>query len=50
MAYRKRSRQCHPDKVGATAEANRMMGELAAANAAIQSSLDTDLALGDFLD
>ena len=27
-----------------------LMGELAAANAAIQSSLDTDLELGDFLD
>jgi hypothetical protein len=31
-------------------EANRMMSELTAANAAIQSSLDTDLELGDFLD
>ena len=50
MAYRTLSRQHHPDKAGHTAEANRIMGELAAANAAIQSSLDTDLELGEFLD
>ena len=49
-AYRTLSRQHHPDKVGNTEEANQMMGELAAANAAIQSSLDTDLELGEFLD
>ena len=49
-AYRTLSRQHHPYKVGDSEEANRMMGELAAANAAIQSSLDTDLELGDFLD
>ena len=49
-AYRTLSRQHHPDKVGDTKEANQMMGELAAANTAIQSSLDTDLELGDFLD
>ena len=49
-AYRTLSRQHHPDKAGDTEEANRMMSELTAANAAIQSSLDTDLELGDFLD
>ena len=49
-AYRTLSRQHHPDKAGDTKEANQMMGELAAANTAIQSSLDTDLGLGDFLD
>ena len=49
-AYRRLSRQHHLDKAGNTEEANRMMGELAAANTAIQSSLDTDLELGDFLD
>jgi len=49
-AYRTLSRQHHPDKVGNSEEANQMMGELAAANAAIQSSLDTDLELGEFLD
>jgi DnaJ-domain-containing protein 1 len=49
-AYRTLSRQHHPDKAGNSEEANRVMGELAAANAAIQSSLDTDLELGEFLD
>jgi hypothetical protein len=46
--------ECESDlmcgEVGNSEEANRMMGELAAANAAIQSSLDTDLELGAFLD
>ena len=50
MAYRTLSRQHHPDKAGNSEEANRVMGELAAANAAIQSSLDTDLEIGEFLD
>ena len=49
-AYRTLSRQHHPDKAGNSEEANRVMGELAAANAAIQSSLDTDLEIGEFLD
>ena len=49
-AYRRLSRQHHPDKAGNSEEANRVMGELAAANAAIQSSLDTDLEIGEFLD
>ena len=49
-AYRRLSRQHHPDKAGNSEEANRVMGELAAANTAIQSSLDTDLEIGEFLD
>ena len=38
-AYRRLSRQHHPDKVGDLEEANQRMSELTAANAAIQSSL-----------
>ena len=49
-AYRTLSRQHHPDKAGNSEEANRMMGELADANTAIQKSLDTDLELDEFLD
>ena len=49
-AYRTLSRQHHPDKAGNSEEANRMMGELADANTAIQKSLDTDLEIDEFLD
>ena len=44
--------ECGTPIVGSAEEANQKMGELTAANAAIQSSLhvDTDLELGDFLD